>query len=340
MPGQADVEHDEVGCLVGRDVEALLAGTSDRDLVALLLECVLDTARDGVLVFDDEDGGCHAADATPARWTATGRRLGAEAVVPCGPPFGRLATRLSRRDAARHPNTPKLEVTPLQRFPIMATARATLSANIERSPARRSRVSAVPASCRPSSTATASSPRTLDRQPRLRAAPAACRTERARRPVDRRQQAPAGPRPRCPVHPVNRRTLHVDLFLVRMTEEMTVDVPLVPTGESPAVEPAGWNAPPPDRVGLRPGAARPPAAGPRVFDRGTRRLRRDRPRSRSRDPVRRDAADRRRRDRRQGPGAARRGGRGGRRPRSSRASARGRCRSEGARSGHEGGSEG
>jgi large subunit ribosomal protein L25 len=37
------------------------------------------------------------------------------------------------------------------------------------------------------------------------------------------------------VHPVNRRPLHVDLFLVRMTEELTVDVPLVPIGESPAV---------------------------------------------------------------------------------------------------------
>jgi large subunit ribosomal protein L25 len=36
-------------------------------------------------------------------------------------------------------------------------------------------------------------------------------------------------------HPVNRRTLHVDLFLVRMTEEMTVDVPLSPTGESVAI---------------------------------------------------------------------------------------------------------
>ena len=34
------------------------------------------------------------------------------------------------------------------------------------------------------------------------------------------------------VHPVNRRTLHVDLFLVRMTEELTVDVPLVAIGES------------------------------------------------------------------------------------------------------------
>jgi large subunit ribosomal protein L25 len=41
------------------------------------------------------------------------------------------------------------------------------------------------------------------------------------------------------VHPVNRRTLHVDLFLVRMTEELTVDVPLVATGDSPAVTLAG-----------------------------------------------------------------------------------------------------
>jgi large subunit ribosomal protein L25 len=37
------------------------------------------------------------------------------------------------------------------------------------------------------------------------------------------------------IHPVNRRPLHVDLFAVRMTEELTVDVPLVAVGESPAV---------------------------------------------------------------------------------------------------------
>jgi large subunit ribosomal protein L25 len=37
------------------------------------------------------------------------------------------------------------------------------------------------------------------------------------------------------VHPVNRRPLHIDLFLVRMTEELTVEVPLVATGEAPAV---------------------------------------------------------------------------------------------------------
>jgi large subunit ribosomal protein L25 len=41
------------------------------------------------------------------------------------------------------------------------------------------------------------------------------------------------------VHPVTRRPLHVDLFLVRMTEELTVDVPLVPVGESEAVNTDG-----------------------------------------------------------------------------------------------------
>jgi large subunit ribosomal protein L25 len=41
------------------------------------------------------------------------------------------------------------------------------------------------------------------------------------------------------VHPVTRRPLHVDLFLVRMTEEMTVEVPLVAVGTSVAVEQNG-----------------------------------------------------------------------------------------------------
>ena len=41
------------------------------------------------------------------------------------------------------------------------------------------------------------------------------------------------------VHPVTRRPLHADLFLVRMTEELTVDVPLVATGESLAVTQLG-----------------------------------------------------------------------------------------------------
>jgi large subunit ribosomal protein L25 len=37
------------------------------------------------------------------------------------------------------------------------------------------------------------------------------------------------------VHPVNRRPLHVDLFVVRMTEELIVEVPLVAVGTSTAV---------------------------------------------------------------------------------------------------------
>ncbi|MBA2756337.1 MAG: 50S ribosomal protein L25 [Chloroflexi bacterium] len=41
------------------------------------------------------------------------------------------------------------------------------------------------------------------------------------------------------VHPVHRRPLHADLFLVRMTEELTVDVPLVAIGESTAVSEMG-----------------------------------------------------------------------------------------------------
>ncbi|HUG48574.1 MAG TPA: 50S ribosomal protein L25 [Candidatus Limnocylindria bacterium] len=40
-------------------------------------------------------------------------------------------------------------------------------------------------------------------------------------------------------HPVTRRTLHVDLLAVNMTEERTVDVPLVMTGTSEAVERLG-----------------------------------------------------------------------------------------------------
>ena len=41
------------------------------------------------------------------------------------------------------------------------------------------------------------------------------------------------------VHPLSRRPVHVDLFLVRMTEELTVDVRIVPTGTSDAVETHG-----------------------------------------------------------------------------------------------------
>lgn len=41
------------------------------------------------------------------------------------------------------------------------------------------------------------------------------------------------------VHPVSRHPLHVDLFAVRMTEELTVDVPIVTTGTSVLIEREG-----------------------------------------------------------------------------------------------------
>lgn len=40
-------------------------------------------------------------------------------------------------------------------------------------------------------------------------------------------------------HPVNRSTLHVDFFVVRMTEELTVDVPITIVGQAEAAEQGG-----------------------------------------------------------------------------------------------------
>jgi len=40
-------------------------------------------------------------------------------------------------------------------------------------------------------------------------------------------------------HPVNRNALHVDFFVIKMTEELTVDVAVVTTGTSDAVEKQG-----------------------------------------------------------------------------------------------------
>ncbi|HKB28184.1 MAG TPA: 50S ribosomal protein L25 [Candidatus Limnocylindrales bacterium] len=41
------------------------------------------------------------------------------------------------------------------------------------------------------------------------------------------------------LHRITRKPLHVDLYVVRMTEELTVEVPLVAEGESEAVETLG-----------------------------------------------------------------------------------------------------
>jgi len=44
---------------------------------------------------------------------------------------------------------------------------------------------------------------------------------------------------RVQISPVTRRMLHVELFLVRMTEEVTMDIPVVTTGVAPAVHELG-----------------------------------------------------------------------------------------------------
>lgn len=41
------------------------------------------------------------------------------------------------------------------------------------------------------------------------------------------------------ISPITRRPLHVELFLVRMTEEITMDIPIVTVGVAPAVEALG-----------------------------------------------------------------------------------------------------
>jgi large subunit ribosomal protein L25 len=53
------------------------------------------------------------------------------------------------------------------------------------------------------------------------------------------------------IHPTNRRPLHVDLFVVRMTEELTVEVPLIGTGFAPASENGGTLVHPTSTVRVR-----------------------------------------------------------------------------------------
>jgi large subunit ribosomal protein L25 len=53
------------------------------------------------------------------------------------------------------------------------------------------------------------------------------------------------------IHPVNRHPLHVDLFAVRMTEELTVEVPLVGTGTALAADNGGTLVHPVSSVKVR-----------------------------------------------------------------------------------------
>jgi len=53
------------------------------------------------------------------------------------------------------------------------------------------------------------------------------------------------------IHPVNRKPLHVDLFAVRMTEELTVEVPLAGTGTALAADNGGTLVHPVSSVKVR-----------------------------------------------------------------------------------------
>ena len=53
------------------------------------------------------------------------------------------------------------------------------------------------------------------------------------------------------VDPISRRPIHVDLFAVRMTEELIVEIPLLGTGSAPAVENGGTLVHPVSTVRVR-----------------------------------------------------------------------------------------
>ena len=110
------------------------------------------------------------------------------------------------------------------------------------------------------------------------------------------------------VHPVTRRPLHVDLFAVRMTEELTVEVQLVGIGAAPAAESGGTLVHPTSSVKVRALPDKLPESL-HVRPREPGRLRRDDHRRRPRGPRGRDDPGRPDRGHRPRPGAARRGGR-------------------------------
>ncbi len=232
--GQAHVEHDEVGRLAGRDLQALLAGLGDADVVALLLEGVLDPASDGVLVFDDQDRGCHAPDTTPWRSIERAGRIRAS-WYPTLPLRAPRQLRPRRRAAARHrPTTSNLRFRVHAHRPSDAGRRAPRG---DRQGLHRLRkVGRLPAVVY--GHGVDSTNVTIDAHEfellRRHSGPNAL----VDLSVDGKKAQPVLIN-QVQVHPVHRRPLHADLFLVRMTEELTVDVPLVATGISHAVDQLG-----------------------------------------------------------------------------------------------------
>ena len=157
-PGQADIEHDEVRRLVHGQVEALLARGRDGHLVALLLEGILDAPSDGVLVFDDEDGGGHVAMLHRVVPTAGSRGMpGRGTLRRAAPGASTRPARPSSRSPLR-PDDPPTSRGPLRCPP--PPPGPSWPPSPARSPARPSSTCASRGACRVSCTATASSHRT------------------------------------------------------------------------------------------------------------------------------------------------------------------------------------
>ena len=263
--GQAHVEDDEVGRLARRDLEPLLAGPGDADVVALLLEGVLDAARDGVLVFDDQDRGCHARGCyTAARERARPRDPGRRSrrgilrsrsgrLATPAPPASRSPTQPTNHHPRSHPWQP-----PARRWP---PSTREITGKAVKHLRKAGRLPAVVYGHGVESTNVTVSAHDFDLL-RKQVGPNAL----VDLSVDGKKADPVLIYD-VQIHPVNRRPLHADLFLVRMTEELTVDVPLVATGDVARRRAAQRDAPPPDRDRQGQGAAGSPAAVDRVLGR-------------------------------------------------------------------------
>ena len=132
MPGRRTSRTIEVRGLADGELQALLAGSRDRHLVALLLEGVLDPARDGELVLDDQDRGSHGPPILhrrPARPGGPRGGSGGRPVVASPRDVRRAAARdepVPPRDArARRP--PHRGGHPLPDRPTLAAASRTVT---------------------------------------------------------------------------------------------------------------------------------------------------------------------------------------------------------------------
>ena len=211
---QADIEDDEIGRLAHGDLEAFLARTGQGDGVALLLEGVLDAARNGVLVFDDEDRAGHPFDRTPA--PEKGLRTGL--VVPWALHFPEAPSSMSTAPTAR----PTLAAAPRD-----VTGKAVMHLR------KAGQLPGVVFGHGLESTNVTVDAHELELL-RRKTGP----NSLVDLSVDGAKAQPVLVHG-VQLHRVTQRPLHVDFFLVRMTEELIVDVPLVATGESEAVNTLG-----------------------------------------------------------------------------------------------------